>query len=87
MRFFELFLKIRTDDASLISGGMLFQIFALLKQIERKPYCSVLFLQDEEVSTSTTAGVVGVHVDSLYENVNEIKWGNVVLASIYKYRE
>ena len=40
-RFFKLFLKVRTDDASLISGGMPFQIFAPLKQMDRKPYCGV----------------------------------------------
>ena len=42
-RFFKLFLRIRTDDASLISEGMLFQIFSPLKQIERKPFCRVFF--------------------------------------------
>ena len=42
-RFFKVFLKIRTDDAFLTSVGMLFQIFAPLKQMERKPYCRVFF--------------------------------------------
>ena len=42
-RFFKLFLKVRTDDVSLISAGMLFQIFPPLKQMDRKPYCRVFF--------------------------------------------
>ena len=42
--FFSLLRKFQTDGESLISGGMLFQIFAPLKQIERIPYTSVCFL-------------------------------------------
>ena len=79
-------MKIRTDDAFLISEGMPFQIFAPLEQMERKPYCRV-FLQDKKVSTSSTSGVVGVYVSSLGKKVNEMKWGNVVLAFIHKHRD
>ena len=42
--FFSLLWKFQTDGESLISGGMLFQIFAPLKQIECIPYTSVFFL-------------------------------------------
>ena len=65
-------LKIQTDKAFLISGGMLLQIFVPSKQMEPKPYCRVS-LHDKEVSTSSTSCVVGVFVSSLSKKVNEIK--------------
>ena len=65
---------------------MLLQIFE--HSIETDGTDAILrgvFCKIKKVSTSSTYGVVRVYISSLSEKVNEIKWGNVVLAFIYKY--
>ena len=59
--FFSLLVlqKFQTDGGeSLISGGMLFQIFAPLEQIERIPYTSVFFSYYKIVTAGSTPGII-----------------------------
>ena len=59
--FSSLLLKFQTDGESLISGGMLFQIFAPLKQIERIPYTIVFFFYYKLVTTGSIPGIIRMY--------------------------